>query len=217
MDNYKEYLNPKDHYLFVKWPLSKPVDPDWIEIPEGTEVIRMNCEGSLNFYAKINGHWAIKNKVDMENWYQPKPYSSHFDADDGSLPVIWKRPTQDPALISGREAWLAFFDGLHVQWSEIDREAWFNFKEEDWNTHSLKNDGFISRLKPQTIKVELELPKPFEPKVGEEVFYINDTNKSGYCVDEHQAHYNYNFGVWRTEDEIKQVVEQLRKIRGTNS
>ena len=74
------------------------------------------------------------------------------------------------------------------------------------------------RLKPQTIKLELELPKPFEPEVGQEVWFIDDNSKCGYSRSAEYGSdiYSY-FGWWRTEDEIKQVVEQLRKIRGTNS
>ncbi|MDC4306276.1 hypothetical protein NQ624_08470 [Acinetobacter baumannii] len=98
-----------------------------------------------NEYYMFNGEWVLSNcPNDLEPINKP----------------------HDPALISGREAWLAFFDGLHVQWSEIDREAWFNFKEEDWNTHSLKNDGFIFRLKPQTIKLnDVEVPAPIKTGV----------------------------------------------------
>lgn len=231
MDNYKEYLNPKDHYIFVKWPLNKPVDPDWIEIPEDTEIIRMNCEGSLNFYKKIDGHWAIKNKVDMENWYQPKPYSSHFDADDGSLPIIWQRSTQDQGLISGAEALRALADGKDVQVStEHSRSTWDNdtatysaeeiLAEETAETDDYNSMKLFFRLKPQTIKLELELPKPFEPQIGDRYWIIHPAFKSGYTegmfseTDKHESF--QQFGAYRTEDDVKKAVEQLRKIRGAS-
>ncbi|MFI8146072.1 hypothetical protein [Acinetobacter sp. ABJ_C5_2] len=140
--------------------------------------------------------------------------------------AMWEKPKaiakpQDPALISGREAWLAFFDGLHVQWSGSDREAWFNFKEEDWNTQSLKNDGFIFRLKPQTIKVELELPKPFVPKDGDDCFIVDSEQEDGFyrfTYSENSGfHQNFiQFGAYKTEDDVKKAVEQLRKIRGAS-
>ncbi|MFA3397434.1 hypothetical protein KWE68_03220 [Acinetobacter baumannii] len=134
--------------------------------------------------------------------------------------AMWEKPKaiaqpQDPALISGADVLRALADGKEVEGFSEENEEWIPIVY--FSVQEVVNGLYKFRLKPQTIKLELELPKPFEPKVGEKVFYINDTNKSGYCVDEHQAHYNYNFGVWRTEEEIKQVVEQLRKIRGTNS
>lgn len=123
---------------------------------------------------------------------------------------------KDPALISGADAIDALKAKKEVEYcGEGINDSWLS--AETLPVVYFLTDSFRFRIKPQTIKLELELPKPFEPKVGEEVFYINDTNKTGFCVDEHQAHYNYNFGVWRTEEEIKKVVEQLRKIRGTNS
>ncbi|MED6004906.1 MULTISPECIES: hypothetical protein [Enterobacteriaceae] len=78
--------------------------------------------------------------------------------------------------------------------------------------------GYSFRLKPQTIKVELELPKPFEPnKVGEKYYFIHLDNDNGYGFNYFESKKAdacwMQFGAWRTEEEIKQVVEQLRKIR----
>lgn len=84
-----------------------------------------------------------------------------------------------------------------------------------------KDGGYSFRLKPQTIKVELELPKPFEPEEGEKYWWINPNAKLGYEWDTNDLERtDFNriaMSVWRTEEEIKQVVEQLRKMRGTNS
>ncbi|MEI5698685.1 hypothetical protein WBV14_04095 [Acinetobacter baumannii] len=159
----REFLEPQEDgtYKYVEWTCMTCPPEDYIEIPEGTEVIRRNCEGSLNFYAKINGRWAIKNKVDMENWYQPQPYSSHFDADDGSLPVIWKRPAQDPALISGADAMIAAIDGKDVEYEWIEGSGnWRSFNDEEWSAEDLKSGGYRFRIKPTTLKVNAELPKP---------------------------------------------------------
>lgn len=226
MDNYKklEYLEPQNDGTFKHIESGCPTNGNpLVEIPEGAEIaFYFGAEyNHIVFYKKVGKTVFVMspNYLDWdETTYKeidevPYTYANSF--------IVWERNKQvekDPALISGREAWLAFFDGLHVQWSEIDREAWFNFKEEDWNTHSLKNDGFKFRIKPQSIKLELELPKPFEPKVGQEVWFIDDNSKCGYSRSAEYGSdiYSY-FGWWRTEDEIKQVVEQLRKIRGTNS
>ncbi|MBF6780143.1 hypothetical protein HN273_00315 [Acinetobacter baumannii] len=136
---------------------------------------------------------------------------------------------QDPALISGADALRALIDGHEVQGRLENQVQWIDINP--------KSDGalvksFLTeknrigircyfRFKPQTIKLELELPKPFEPKVGEEYFYLNSGRESGFAKKLHDGkkldYMATQFGAWRTEEEIKQVVEQLRKIRGTNS
>ncbi|MCM1957898.1 hypothetical protein NCZ17_00745 [Acinetobacter modestus] len=75
--------------------------------------------------------------------------------------------------------------------------------------------GYSFRLKPHTIKLELEIPAPFEPKDGERYFYINPHADAGYGENTTTKWSKYlQFGAWRTEEEIKQVVEALRGIKG---
>ncbi|MFH4284782.1 hypothetical protein WAJ30_20535, partial [Acinetobacter baumannii] len=74
-------------------------------------------------------------------------------------------------------------------------------------------DSFRFRLKPQTIKLELELPKPFEPEEDCHVYILDDGKTDGYRRYSYEVHGdkgNTFIGIWRTEEEIKQVVEQLR-------
>lgn len=207
----REYLDPNDNYKLC---LINPADAaHWmIEVPESADCLMQWPTGHKVFYRdNFTESW--------NNAYKEWHFVRGDDGVDQSK-TLWKRPIQDPALISGAEA---LADIANVQHTYEDRDDWYTTQystltiQEVLKGETTQGVKISFRLKPQTIKIELELPKPFEPNVGEEVFYINDTNKRGYCVDEHQAHYNYNFGVWRTEDEIKQVVEQLRKIRGTNS
>ncbi|MFX8817667.1 hypothetical protein ABTM55_01820 [Acinetobacter baumannii] len=136
---------------------------------------------------------------------------------------------QDPALISGAEALRALIDGHEVQGRLENQVQWIDINP--------KSDGalvksFLTeknrigircyfRFKPQTIKLELELPKPFEPEEGEKYWWINPNAKLGYEWDTNDLERtDFNriaMSVWRTEEEIKQVVAQLRKIRGANS
>ncbi|EIB6858216.1 hypothetical protein AXY30_RS10685 [Acinetobacter baumannii] len=137
---------------------------------------------------------------------------------------------QDPTLISGADVPALIKKGESVQfrsvfnvqgggeWKDLDLER----DEEEFSLGDLINTRFEWRLKPQTIKVELELPKPFEPnKVGEKYYFIHLDNDNGYGFNYFESKKAdacwMQFGAWRTEEEIKQVVEQLRKIRGTNS
>jgi hypothetical protein len=189
---------------------------------DGNRKAFLDSAGEYHYWCFHKNEWIdSKHIAYLIQYLKPIQTAQAVLNDLDELREEYKDYHKDPALISGREAWLAFFDGLHVQWSEIDREAWFNFKEEDWNTHSLKNDGFKFRIKPQSIKLELELPKPFEPKEGDEYFYISTLQHCLYShdvwSDEPADITQAAFGAYRTEDDVKKAVEQLRKIRGTNS
>ena len=133
---------------------------------------------------------------------------------------------QEPALISGDVA-LANVHKCIVQYLHDDEPygRWTTITDHLWSQYHLgmfldPDTKFKFRLKPQTIKVELELPKPFEPEEGEKYWWINPNAKLGYEWDTNDLERtDFNriaMSVWRTEEEIKQVVEQLRKIRGAS-
>ncbi|MGQ0755936.1 hypothetical protein ACT4ZN_15800 [Acinetobacter baumannii] len=135
--------------------------------------------------------------------------------------LVKKGGEKDPALISGADAFTYLIGGSNdVQTKLNDTEKWRDVPTGmSWAAFANPDRKF--RLKPRTIKLEIEIPAPFEPKVGEEYFYINSGRESGYAKKLHDGkkldYMATQFGAWRTEDEIKQVVEQLGKIRGTNS
>ncbi|HDX6211053.1 hypothetical protein K5E68_12535 [Acinetobacter baumannii] len=128
---------------------------------------------------------------------------------------------KDPALISGAEAFTYLIGGNNdVQTKLNDTEKWRDVPTGmSWAAFANPDRKF--RLKPQTIKVELELPKPFEPQMGDRYWIIHPAFKRGYTegmfgeADKHEAF--QQFGAYRTEDDVKKAVEQLRKIRGANS
>ena len=117
-------------------------------------------------------------------------------------------------LISGKEAKLAWANGENVELYSEDLDKWF----------SLNDDVFLSdvfdtrklRLKPRTITINgIEVPAPFEPKEGDRVYFIDCETNRGYSSDaigEGCVEQWTQFGAWRTEEEIKQVVSALRSI-----
>ena len=129
---------------------------------------------------------------------------------------------KEQGLISGKEALIALANGKEVEyWCESDpsiQKRWTPIKalNEYKLSYFLENKPrFEFRLKPRTIKLELEIPAPFEPKVGEGYFYLNAKYKDGYSKTMreplcNQDNKNIENGAWRTEEEIKQVVAALR-------
>lgn len=120
-------------------------------------------------------------------------------------------------LISGKDALIALANGQEVQiesneeWVSVDNCQIYQFLN--------KYSSFKFRLKPHTIKVELEIPIPFKPKDMERCFHLDYLESCGFSellfdVNNDTHHKFIQYGAWETEDEIKQVVESLRQIFG---
>ncbi|MFX9871563.1 hypothetical protein ABTP57_04625 [Acinetobacter baumannii] len=162
-------------------------------------------------YVYLNYQWSLPTGEFLER-YELKP--------------IEKSQPQAPALISGDVA-LANVHKCIVQYLHDDEPygRWTTITDHFWSQYHLgmfldPDTKFKFRFKPQTIKVELELPKPFEPEEDCHVYILDDGKTDGYRRYSYEVHGdkgNTFIGIWRTKEEIKQVVEQLRKIRGTNS
>jgi len=113
-------------------------------------------------------------------------------------------------LISGKEALIALANGEEVQWITGDG---FRDIDGDWQIKEFSHPSFKFRLKPRTISINgIEVPAPFEPKDGDEVWCISDDHGYGYCMYDWQINHSVVIGVWRTEEEIKQVVSALRSV-----
>ena len=109
-------------------------------------------------------------------------------------------------LISSKEALIALANNQEVEYFDEKLGEWVYMDI----THHFKRDF---RLKPRTITINgIEVPAPFEPKEGDEVWCISDDHGCGYCMYDWQINHSVVIGAWRTEAEIKQVVEALRIV-----
>ena len=121
-------------------------------------------------------------------------------------------------LISGKDALIALANGESVEYMDtsgtFESLGWSNAFGLGTNLFFL--DRFKFRLKPHTIKLSLEIPAPFKPKKGEKAYRLSPSIPCGYYTefyfDENEN--EWQFGAWRTEEEIKQVVAALRQISG---
>ena len=127
-------------------------------------------------------------------------------------------------LISGKEALIALANGEEVEYESSSKLGlWrsvkstkFDYSEILDSKSSQSDVTFQFRLKPRTITINgIEVPAPFEPKEGEEYFLLYPSNKEGYGINYFSGDEDImwmQFGAWRTEDEIKQVVSALRYV-----
>lgn len=112
-------------------------------------------------------------------------------------------------LISGKEALIALANGEDVEFYHNNCWSWVG---EMIVIKHFVDDVFRFRLKPRTITINgMEVPAPFEPKEGGEVWNLS-SNYDGYVMVHHHVSHKYAMAVWRTESEIKQVVSALRSV-----
>ncbi|EXA68316.1 hypothetical protein J504_0358 [Acinetobacter baumannii 348935] len=117
-------------------------------------------------------------------------------------------------LISGKEAKLAWASGEKL---EIDTGLGFEDLGDDYYLAVFDRKGNKFRLKPRTITINgIEVPAPFEPKEGETIFIPANFLAQGYmeCKYPTFEKHVFQFGAWRTEEEVQQVVEALRQVFG---
>lgn len=119
-------------------------------------------------------------------------------------------------LISGKEAKLAWGGGERVEYYKKDRDEWFEIRGNTYVTVFEVMDKF--RLKPRTITINgIKVPAPFKPKEGDLYWHISPEYMIGYgtsMYSDGNVDTWQQFGAWRTEEEIKQVVAALRQVFG---
>lgn len=130
-------------------------------------------------------------------------------------------------LLSRGEAKLAWANGKKLQIANtVVGEDFYDMDDSNTTLNIFDLDFYQFRLKPRTITINgIEVPAPFEPKNGEDFYYLDCTsdNYGGWAktswrnVESDSFKNNTVFGAWRTEEEIKQVVSVLRNVLGAQS
>ena len=117
-------------------------------------------------------------------------------------------------LFSGKEALIALANGEEVELQATGDMNWYDSTQ--WTVGELLCFKGRFRIKPRTISINgIEVPAPFEPKEGDLVYFIDCESRQGYSKDvigEGCEPEWTQFGAWRTEEEIKQVVSALRSV-----
>ncbi|WP_109439852.1 hypothetical protein [Acinetobacter haemolyticus] len=119
--------------------------------------------------------------------------------------------SQNKDLISGAEAKLAWAKGETVEFKHTNGEWYSIIGKTTLDVFDSYNEY---RIKPRTIKLELEIPAPFDPREGEEAWCLDGNTLNGYKKIICDDFIDPDIGFWRTEEEIKQVVAALRGIKG---
>lgn len=168
---------------------------------------------------------AEKNDGEKIITYSPKEYKDDWKDYEGKeislsqLRGLVAQSKNKQGLISGADALRALADGKEVQCTITGKDEWTK------DIYSIQPYYFVGggagqfqfRLKPRTITLNgIEIPAPFEPKEGERYWWINPNAKMGYAWDSNDLEATdfsrFTIGVYRTEEQVKQVVAALRSI-----
>ena len=124
-------------------------------------------------------------------------------------------------LISGKEALIALANGEEVEYTNSCTPSWHELSVSGISINEIINPKFNKfRLKPRTITINgIEVPAPFKPKKGDKYFFIDPVNSnvgysSDYYEDKNEHACQTQFGAWRNEEGIKQVVVAFRQVLG---
>ena len=181
-------------------------------------VLHRNDVNDANYKSHIDFYY-VTDMHDYYFWNGHKWCESTQESIEGLTEI--KSNSSEQGLISGADALKAMMEGKRVLYS--------GYKNQDWDTALSCNLGvflkhekfpdFSFKIVPRTIKLELEIPAPFEPKNKEKCFHLDYLEKCGFSSllfdSSNNAHHKFiQYGAWRTEEEIKQVVAALRGIKG---
>jgi len=177
-----------------------------------------------DYYLSSDGELYVWNKGKWENTFVKLDLNNESSVQE-QLEDKLKECQEESGLISGAEALRALADGedIQVHESTYKNNIWFDLLKTRFTPSEIlegkvrdKRYKLKFRLKPRTVKLEIEVPAPFEPKVGDTYFYMSADSTKGYMhkvymLDDWDKVY-VQYGAWRTEDQIKIVVDQYRKI-----
>lgn len=115
---------------------------------------------------------------------------------------------------------LALLAGEEVEfWSDLTNQ----FKLFKVDTHSLEmfhQPKRKFRLKPEMVKLEIELPKPFKPKVREKYYYLDIRSSTGYNFDWYYGSVEDKqmmmYGAWKEKSDIEAVVQIYQNVFNGN-
>ncbi|HEO1775971.1 TPA: hypothetical protein VAM24_003841 [Acinetobacter baumannii] len=117
---------------------------------------------------------------------------------------------QDPALITGAEAKLAWANGVDIQIKNVNCVNWYDLDESKYNLDIFDHVRVVFRFKPQTIKIELEIPAPYKAKIGgrDDASFVLNVGRHQYC-------YKTEEDYTKARDALEAVFDAA--VRGTNS
>lgn len=167
------------------------------------------------FVASRFPRWLATTDHGEEYWYSTgyeieAPLNGFQELTIPQLRDLVSQSKNEQDLISGADALRALADGKEVEYL-YGENNWLSVIEMQVMITAFTGSKFKFRLKPRTIKLEIEIPAcGTNYKHGQLIWVLNSLEPKEYCSvildesDELPAYW------WSTEEQVKQVVAALR-------
>ncbi|PNC50227.1 hypothetical protein [Acinetobacter baumannii] len=168
-----------------------------------------DSQGELNLYKTSDDIFYVFSK-ELKGWDKSRAVNIK------TANLIKKGNEKDPALISGDVA-LANVHKHIVQYLHDDEPygRWTTITDNLWSQYHLgmfldPDTKFKFRFKPQTIKLDLEIPAPYKAKIGgrDDISFVLNVGRHQYC-------YKTEEDYTKARDALEAVFDAA--VRGTNS
>lgn len=202
-------------------------DANWVT--EGDDQIYKDSNGKLFIFREQGWDELQRHEMRQAMWEKIKPKPQPTEHEQGLISGAEQTIKVNGLdfLIEGKDALRSALDGNDIQLSlepwEVNSWSDFNPTEDEASTKAfftgLSSDGqkVFFRLKPRTIKLELEIPAPMnrQPKVGERCCYIDFGLASGYQSLVWEEDFSDFIDLWwNLESNAEQAVAAMRGIKG---
>ncbi|MGN7600018.1 hypothetical protein ACTJL0_04755 [Acinetobacter baumannii] len=169
----------------------------------------LSSEGVEYFWNAFDSKWFIPHVMTFEaEQFKPIQTAQAALNDLDELREEYKDYHKDPALISGADALRALADGKEVEYRY--GTSWESVTGNQILITAITGDKFEFRLKPQTIKLELEIPAPYKAKIGgrDDTSFVLNVGRHQYCYKTEKEY-------TKARDALEAVFDSA--VRGTNS
>lgn len=204
----------ENHTLITVQQLKDMVVLERVDVNDAT-----HCYSDHFKYLELSGDWYVYSNTDQcwvisinkSNWFKENltaiKQTKHKEEDMQS---------NGDGLISGADALRALADGKEVQ--QWNGSVWWDV-EGNYQINVFRCGKYKFRLKPKPILLNgIEIPAPFTPKIGELFYFVSTHYLEGFSSNDFSEDWKEftQYGAWKTEAEIKQVVEALRSVFKVN-
>lgn len=173
-----------------------------------------------------SGDWHFFHKHEAVFYTIDGDISTFVDMPITLIKEQTQQPTEiEQGLISGADA-LNDYSNAQVSYDFGNGEyKWFPLDQCEFSIpqilkgHNDAYDSFalaklIFRLKPRTITLNIEIPAPFEPKVGETYYFITTSNSQGFDFTEFEDSDGdklyMQLGAYRSASDASKAFEAMR-------
>lgn len=107
---------------------------------------------------------------------------------------------------------IALANGGEVEYQFTYEDAAWRLIEPYRPVSAFDNPDVEFRIKPTTINLNYDVPKPFKPEIGEQYWFVDCGKPSCTLYGESQYDFNMvSMGAYRTKDDVIKVIEAQKE------